>query len=83
MDIVDSDKAVKVSLDSTFLKVYSRRGRKGDKGDRGARVGKTGHRNYELGWRAHTVTSMSARATSDQKQRKISGEREHGNALHI
>jgi len=60
MDIVDGDKAVKVSLDSTFMKAYSRRGRKGGKGDRGARVGKTDRRNYELGWRAHTVTSMSA-----------------------
>ena len=60
MEIVDSGKAVKVSLDSTFLKAYSRRGRKGGKGDRGARVGKTDRRNFELGWRAHTVTSMSA-----------------------
>jgi hypothetical protein len=60
MDIVDPDKAVKVSLDSTFMRAYSRRGRKGGKGDRGARVGKTDRRNYELGWRAHTVTSMSA-----------------------
>jgi transposase len=60
MDIVDHDKAVKVSVDSTFMKAYSRRGRKGGKGDRGARVGKTDRRNYELGWRAHTVTSMSA-----------------------
>jgi len=58
--IVDSDKAVKVSLDSTFMKAYSRLGRKGGKGDRGARVGKTDRRNFELGWRAHTVTSMSA-----------------------
>jgi hypothetical protein len=60
MNILDSDKAVKVSLDSTFMKAYSRRGRKGGKGDRGARVGKTDRRNYELGWRTHTVTSMSA-----------------------
>jgi hypothetical protein len=60
MDIVDPDKAVKVSLDSTFMRAYSRRGRKGGKGDRGARVGKTDRRNYELGWRVHTVTSMSA-----------------------
>jgi hypothetical protein len=29
-------------------------------GDRGARVGKTERRNYEVGWRVHTVASMSA-----------------------
>jgi hypothetical protein len=60
MGIVDRDQAVKVSLDSTFMKAYSRRGRKGGLSDRGARVGKTDRRNYELGWRAHTVASMSA-----------------------
>jgi len=60
MDIADSDKTVKVSLDSTFVKAYSRRGRKGGKGDRGARVGKTDRRNYELGWRIHAATSMSS-----------------------
>jgi transposase len=60
MDIVDRDKTVKVSLDSTFVKAYSRRGRKGGIGDRGARVGKTDRRNYEIGWRAHMVASMSA-----------------------
>jgi transposase len=60
MGIVDRDLAVKVSLDSTFMKAYSRRGRKGGIGDRGARVGKTDRRNYELGWRVHTVASMSA-----------------------
>ena len=60
MNIVDKDDAVKVSVDSTFMKAYSRRGRKGGKADRGARVGKTDRRNYELGWRAHTVASMSA-----------------------
>ena len=60
MDIVSRDKAVKVSLDSTFMKAYSRRGRKGGLSDRGARVGKTDRKNYELGWRAHTVSSMSA-----------------------
>ena len=60
MNIVDEGQAVKTSLDSTFMKAYSRRSRKGGKGDRGARVGKTDRRNYELGWRAHTVTSMSA-----------------------
>jgi transposase len=58
--IVDHDEAVKVSVDSTFMKAYSRRGRKGGLSDRGARVGKTDRRNYELGWRVHTVTSMSA-----------------------
>jgi transposase len=60
MGIVDSDEEVKVSLDSTFMKAYSRRGRKGGTSDRGARVGKTDRRNYELGWRAHTAASMSA-----------------------
>jgi transposase len=60
MGIVDPEASVKVSLDSTFMKAYSRRGRKGGIGDRGARVGKTDRRNYELGWRVHTVTSMSA-----------------------
>jgi hypothetical protein len=60
MGIVDRDLAVKVSVDSTFMKAYSRRGRKGGLSDRGARVGKTDRRNYELGWRVHTVTSMSA-----------------------
>ena len=58
--IVDKDQAVKVSLDSTFMKAYSRRGRKGGLSDRGARVGKTDRKNYALGWRAHTATSMSA-----------------------
>jgi len=42
------------------MKAYSRRGRKGGIGDRGARVGKTDRRNYALGWRVHTVASMSA-----------------------
>jgi transposase len=60
MGIVDKEKAVKVSLDSTFVKAYSRRGRKGGIGDRGARVGKTERRSYEVGWRVHTVASMSA-----------------------
>jgi len=60
MDIVDGKDAVKVSLDSTFMKAYSRRGRRGGRSDRGARVGKTDRRNYELGWRAHAVVSMSA-----------------------
>ena len=60
MGIVDPEASVKVSLDSTFMKAYSRRGRKGGIGDRGARVGKTERRNYEVGWRVHTVASMSA-----------------------
>jgi hypothetical protein len=60
MGIVDRDGAVKISVDSTFMKAYSRRGRKGGLSDRGARVGKTDRKNYALGWRAHTVTSMSA-----------------------
>jgi len=60
MGIVDEGGAVKVSLDSTFMKAYSRRGRKGGKSDRGARVGKTDRRSYELGWRAHAVVSMKA-----------------------
>jgi transposase len=60
MGIVDQEKAVKVSLDSTFMKAYSRRGRKGGISDRGARVGKTERRSYELGWRVHIVASMSA-----------------------
>lgn len=60
MNIVDENEAVKVSLDSTFMKANSRRGQKGGKGDRGARVGKTDRRNYDVGWRAHAVTSMSA-----------------------
>ena len=60
MAIVDAETAVNVSMDSTFMKAYSRRGRKGGISDRGARVGKTDRRNYELGWRAHTVASMSA-----------------------
>jgi hypothetical protein len=60
MGVVDPEEGVKVSLDSTFMKAYSRRGRKGGKSDRGARVGKTDRRNYELGWRAHAVVSMKA-----------------------
>ncbi len=60
MDIVDRDKTDNVSLDSTFVKANSRRGRKGGIGDMGARVGKTDRRNYEIGWRAHMVASMSA-----------------------
>ncbi len=60
MNIVDKEAAVKVSLDSTFMKANSRRGRKGGKGDRGARVGKTDRKNYDIGWRVHTATSMSA-----------------------
>jgi hypothetical protein len=60
MGIVDAEATVKLSVDSTFMKACSRRGRRGGVSDRGARVGKTERRSYELGWRAHTVTSMSA-----------------------
>jgi transposase len=60
MGIVDPEASVKVSVDSTFMKAYSRRGRRGGIGDRGARVGKTERRSYEVGWRVHTVASMSA-----------------------
>jgi hypothetical protein len=60
MGTVVTEASVKVSLDSTFMKANSRRGRKGGISDRGARVGKTDRRNYELGWRAHMVASMSA-----------------------
>ena len=60
VNIVDKEAAVKVSLDSTFMKANSRRGRRGGKGDRGARVGKTDRRNYDIGWRAHAATSMSS-----------------------
>jgi len=60
MGIVDPEPAVKLSVDSTFMKAYSRRGRKGGISDRGARVGKTERRSYKLGWRSHTVASMSA-----------------------
>jgi len=40
MGIIDPEEAVKISVDSTFMKTYSRRGRKGGISDRGARVGK-------------------------------------------
>ena len=60
MGIVDTEIAAKLSVDSTFIKAYSRRGRKGGISDRGARVGKTERRSYRLGWRAHTAASMSA-----------------------
>ena len=61
---VDVDAAITVSLGSTFIKAYSRRGRKGGLSDRGARVGKTERRSFELGWRVHTVTSMKTRPLS-------------------
>jgi len=60
MNIVDKQETVKVSFDSSFMKAYSRRGKKGGKSDRGARVGKTDRKNYALGWRVHSATSMSA-----------------------
>jgi hypothetical protein len=40
MGIIDALEAVKVSVDSTFMKAYSRRGRKGGISDRSARVGR-------------------------------------------
>jgi len=64
MSIIDENTAMTVSLDSTFIKAYSRRGRKGGISDRGARVGKTDRKNYQLGWRVHTVTSMSTHPLS-------------------
>jgi len=60
MGIIDPAVAVKLCVDSTFLKAYSRRGRRGGISDRGARVGKTERRSYRLGWRAHTVASLKA-----------------------
>ena len=60
MGIVDPATAIKISVDSTFMKAYSRRGRRGGVSDRGARVGRTERRSYQLGWRSHTVASMSA-----------------------
>jgi len=60
MGIIDPEEAVKLSVDSTFMKAYSRRGRKGGVSDRGARVGKTERRSYGLGWRSHTVVSVKA-----------------------
>lgn len=45
MGIIDPEEAVKLSVDSTFMKAYSRRGRKGGISDRGARVGKTERRS--------------------------------------
>jgi hypothetical protein len=73
INIVDKEAAVKVSLDSTFMKANSRRGRRGGKGDRGARVGKTDRRNYDIGWRAHAATSMSRRTkdVTDTTKRKM------------
>jgi len=58
--IIDPSEAVRLCVDSTFMKTYSRRGRKGGISDRGARVGRTVRRSYMLGWRAHTVASMKA-----------------------
>jgi hypothetical protein len=60
MGIIDPEEAVKISVDSTFMKAYSRRGRKGGISDRGARVGRTERRSYRLGWRSHTATPMNA-----------------------
>jgi hypothetical protein len=52
--------AKKRSDNDCFMKAYSRRGRKGGLSDRGARVGRADRRSYKLGWRAHTLVSMSA-----------------------
>jgi len=60
MGIIDPSEAVMVSVDSTFMKAYSRRGKKGGLSDRGARVGRADGRSYKLGWRAHTLVSMKA-----------------------
>jgi transposase len=60
MGIIDPDEAVKISVDSTFMKAYSRRGRKGGISDCGARVGRTERGSYRLGWRSRRVDSMSA-----------------------
>ena len=59
MGIIDPEEAVKVSVDSTFMKAYSRRGRKGGISDRGARIGKTERRSYELGWSPHSHINVS------------------------
>ena len=40
MGIVDASEIVKASVDGTFVKAYSRRGRKGGISDRGVRVGR-------------------------------------------
>jgi hypothetical protein len=60
MGIIEPGEAVTASVDSTFMKAYSRRGRKGGLSDRGARVGRAERRSYKLGWRAHTLVSMKA-----------------------
>jgi hypothetical protein len=60
MGIIDPSEAIMVSVDSTFMKAYSRRGKKGGLSDRGARVGRADGRSYKLGWRAHTLVSMKA-----------------------
>jgi len=60
MGIIDPSEAIMVSVDSTFMKAYSRRGKKGGLSDRGARVGRADRRSYKLGWRVHTIVSMKA-----------------------
>jgi hypothetical protein len=60
MGIISPSEVMMVSVDSTFMKAYSRRGRKGGISDRGARVGRAERRSYRLGWRAHTLVSMKA-----------------------
>jgi transposase len=49
---------VNLSMDSTFIRAYSRRKRKAGVSDRGARVGKVERTTYALGWRVHTVASQ-------------------------
>ncbi len=49
LDIIDPFETVKLSVDSTFMKAYSRLGKKGEISDRGVRVGKTERRSYGLG----------------------------------
>jgi transposase len=60
MEIIDFSEVIMVSVDSTFMKAYSGRGRKGGISDRGARVGRAERRTYKLGWRSHTLVSMKA-----------------------
>jgi hypothetical protein len=51
------EEAIKLSVDSTFMKAYSRRGRKGGISDRGARVGRT--ERYERGWNGEELESQN------------------------
>jgi hypothetical protein len=60
MNIIDPDERVKVSMDSTFIKAYSRRGRRGGVSDRGAKGRQDRAEKLHAGLETHTVTSMSA-----------------------